>query len=245
MHKILITGGTLGLCVLAGCSSSRSTLLTRDESNTAWQQNKSKGIPITLKVPTHIQVTVIDKQYLQLVTDPLGVTKVERLALEVPVRLVKIDKHYTEKVFTVDFVRPAAGPFTMDVDFDAEKQYFEKVNNTLTDNTISEIGTLINTISPGGLFRTASAGGDAIESKLKEIESVVATELFEVDSPTLERDVQMFLECHLNKAHDAYVVPAPAKIIRESLRGDHNPQPILCPMNPAAIWNGGEYCPPN
>lgn len=244
MHKILITGSTLGLCALVGCSSTRSTMLTRDESNTAWQLTKSKGVPITLSVLTHVQVTVIDKQFLTLVDS--GKSKiVERLELKVPVRGVTIDPIRTDKVMTVDFVRPAAGTFKMGITMDPNKQYFQEIQNELEDKTINEIGGLLGKLAPGGFFNVASSGGETVDPMVKQVDSVVAVEVFEVDSPTFEHDVRAFLNCHLNKAHDAYVVPAPAELNRVGLSGNLNAGPELCPLDPNTIWNGAQFCPPS
>jgi len=51
---------------LAGCTSIKSTMLTRDEGNSTWTAIKTSGYPITVKVPTHLRLTVYEKFYITL-----------------------------------------------------------------------------------------------------------------------------------------------------------------------------------
>ncbi len=91
-----------------GCSSSRSTLLTRNECNTGWSKVAHlHGTPITLKVPTHLRVYIYQKHYIEQV-NIAGVTRWQ--PVEMPcVYDFGSEVLYTEKIFTTDFIRPAAG----------------------------------------------------------------------------------------------------------------------------------------
>ena len=103
----------LFLAISTGCTTSRSTMLNRHEDG-LFTKNcdvPTRGIPITLKVPTHLDVTIIETYYLE--DRSAGETKFADLR-EVPMNghrnlTVETKTIETEKVFTVDWIRPAAG----------------------------------------------------------------------------------------------------------------------------------------
>src|SRR3954465_10418293 len=96
------------LLAVIGCTSMTSTMLTRDESNRFWTRKGGlKGVPITLKVPTHVQLTVFERYFV--VKDPNGHR--HRMQLPYVVRDFSSDFIYTEKIFTVDYKHPAAGTY--------------------------------------------------------------------------------------------------------------------------------------
>jgi hypothetical protein len=110
---------------------------------------------------------------------------------------------YTEQIFTTDFKRPAAGAFNLDVDF-TEDQYLQKVQQDVTDETLSQISSLLGQLPglfspvPGPTAGQASGGGAG--NDLKEIKSVVAAGVFEVNAHDFEIQVQQFIATHLNGA---------------------------------------------
>ena len=194
----------IGVC--SGCVSIRSIMLHRDESNLSWQKTRHlPGVPITLKVPTHLEVSVKEKHYLTTVKAG-GVERVERVKLDAPIRSVSTEFIKTEKIFTVDFKRPAAGTMKLSLEMKDDEQYFEKIQHEVEDKTIEAVSGLVKNLLPSG-FATASGGGSSLDNQLKEVESTVAVEVFEIDAPDFELQVSEFLRCHLNQSHDAWVVP--------------------------------------
>ena len=191
---VLVTAASIG------CSSMQSTLLTRNESNTNWCTIKHlKGVPITLKVPTHLRVYIYQKHFLEQINVG-GVTKWQ--LVEMPaIHDFSSETLYTDQIFTTDFKRPAAGAFNLDLDM-TEDQYVERVQQDITDETLEQIGALIEKLP--GLFVPAPVPGAKQASDtdagvtLKEIKSVVAAGLFEVDAPDFEIQVESFVRCHLN-----------------------------------------------
>ncbi|MEL7496694.1 MAG: hypothetical protein AAFN77_03745 [Planctomycetota bacterium] len=190
---------------ICGCKSFGSTMLERNESNNGWQKmRKLRGIPITLKVPTHIRIDIEETYYLTRKSTDQPMTMVD---ME-PVREIKHNFILGEKIFTVDFKRPAAGTIDSTIDFveqDGEhQQYFDKIVSTVTDETIAKTTELVNTL--GSSLRsgtgTSSSIGSEIANHLVPIKSVVATEVFELDDPMFEQVVADFLQCHLNQCHD-------------------------------------------
>lgn len=197
-----VIGISCGL--LSGCKSSTSTMFTRDECNTGWNKfEKVDGIPITLKVPTHLKLYVYETHYLE--SDDLGnnVKKYGYVRLPVTIRDFAHELVYSEKIVMVDFKRPAAGAFNLEVDL-TDDQYLKKIQHDVTDNTLNEVNGILNTLGgANSIFKNSSLQPTSTES-LKEIKSVVAVGMFEIDAPDFELQVQEFLNCHINKAHDAW-----------------------------------------
>ncbi len=67
-----------------------------------------------------------------------------------------------------------------------------------------------------------------VDEQLEEISSVVAVGMFEIDAPDFEQQVSTFLNCHLNQAHDAWVVPPTVDSIRRVSRAGFQHDSNLC-----------------
>jgi len=204
------------LLVHTGCTSMTSTMLTRDESNQFWtRKGKLKGVPITLKVPTHVQLTVFETHYL--IRDEQGIT--HRLPLPFVVRDFSQEFIYTEKIFTVDFKRPAAGLYNLHL-LMTDDQYIAKLQHDVTDNTIQEVTSLVGRFFPSGLGPRTAGDEEPPEQILQDVQSVVAVDIFEIDAPDFEQQMSAFINCHLNQSHDAFVAPPDVKVLqRTSLSG--------------------------
>jgi hypothetical protein len=200
----------LALLMLTGCNSIQSTMIERDETNQQWdRKGPLQGIPITLKVPTHLKLYVFDKHYLEVVDIDTAakIKKVEPVALDIPLRDFAHEFMYTEKIFTVDFKRPAAGTSNLRLDM-TEEQYFAKIQHDITEQTIAAVTGLLGSLSSTGILPSPrNTGATPRKPKLKELKALVAVGVFEIDAPDFELQVGQFLTCHVNKAHDAWVVP--------------------------------------
>jgi hypothetical protein len=89
----------------AGCSSIQSTHVKRNEEMCGWETTHLHGIPVTLQVPHHFRVEVIETSWEKngnLVRD--AATKVPVTTHDVNVAVAD-----TQEIFTVDFVKPGAG----------------------------------------------------------------------------------------------------------------------------------------
>lgn len=184
--------------LLLGCSSSRSTLLTRNEFNTGWSKIAHlHGTPITLRVPTHLRVYVYEKHFLENV-QVAGVSHWQKVEMPA-VYDFGSETLYTDKIFTTDFIRPAAGMFNLTVDY-TEDQYINKVQQDITDETLEQIGNLVGKIP--GLFVPAPGAALATQggttSELREIKSVIAANVFEIEDPNFEANVSAFVQSYLN-----------------------------------------------
>ena len=94
-----------------GCSSIKTTAYDRLEDDTivANPEEHLKGVPVSLRVPTHLELKVVEKTFWRAEgTELIPITSCRRT------RTVSHTVKYTEKIFLVDPVRPAAGPNATD-----------------------------------------------------------------------------------------------------------------------------------
>lgn len=216
----------LSALAFAGCTSMSSTMLTRNESNLCWQKIKHlKGVPITVKVPTHLKVYVYEKHFLEERDGQIQVVK-----LDFVIRDFASEFLYTEKVFTVDFKRPAAGSYNLDLDL-TEDQYIQKISHDVTDETIKDVTALLGALPGLGIKFAEGGEGErgTLDERLKEVKAVVAVGLFEIDDPEFEAQVTEFVNCHMNQAHDAWVLPPNATIRR-------------VPLHPSQLGEAASLC---
>ncbi len=206
------------LAALTGCTSISSTMLNRTDSDfyvgnsnghtkCDGRSRPFKGVPITVRVPTHLDVAIKESiiHAKDTLTNDLYQLASSRRHMFVEASLVESDK-----VFTVDPKRPAAG--TMGYTFlfgDKAKagdpdnsQYFKSISYQIKDRTINEVNASLNTLLPllGRKSTTGkqAAAGEKISIIQEEIVSVVAWKRFDLDAPDFEVQVECFVEQHLN-----------------------------------------------
>ena len=187
---------------VTGCMSIQSTMLHRDACNTAWEKKKLKGMPITLKVPTHVRVDVVETKYL--VTDGTGSRYVKVNDCDVVKYEVKREQIVTEKIFTVDLKRPAAGTMDYTAKLSPADQYFTQVTSNLDDITIQEaskaferiLGALPTVAAPNaGKVPTAEQKQTETDSvTVTPVSSVIASEVFAFSNPMFEDNIRSFLQ---------------------------------------------------
>ena len=217
----------IAILALPGCTSVRSSMLLRTDNNSFVGNSNGyakcdgstrpfKGVPITLEVPTHVDLTITETYYMFSSVgpeyDPTGKVVVNAAAVaaslqEVPVSCrrnlsVKSEIIKTKKVFTVDFKRPAAGVLGYDAKF--ANRYFTEIDNSVTDRTITDSADAIASVVPA-LAKLASAGqgvtpefGAGLKDRIVKGERVVAYQRFDIDSPSFECDVEAFVAQHVN-----------------------------------------------
>jgi hypothetical protein len=195
-HRVVFSLSLFVSVTIVGCSSSRSTMLTRNECNTGWNKiGHLHGTPITLRVPTHVRIYVYEKYCMEKVT-VAGVSRWQRADLPLLYDFGS-EVLYTDKIFTTDFIRPAAGTFNLDVNY--SDQYVQRVQQDITDETLKDVTALLATLPgkflplPGGTKASDDPGVD-----WKEIKSVVAANVFEIDDPNFETNVASFVQEHLH-----------------------------------------------
>ena len=209
----------LFLTAVVGCSSARSTLIQRSETDECWTAQRClKGVPITVQVPTHIRIDITEHRYLCLIgaemdssdgnkIDPTtgSIDWMDPQSINAPERSISHEFVKTAKIFTVDPKRPAAGDMDATLAFGGEDgQYFEQIDYNVTDKTITAITDLLGNVAKSGLFGTPTsegATGKSVSECVHRVDNVVASCLFNLDAPDVELQISEFLQTHLNRCH--------------------------------------------
>lgn len=218
LKNILALARLALLATLTGCTSISSTMLNRTDADfyvgnsngrtkCDGQSRPFKGVPITVRVPTHLDVAI--KESIMLAKDT-ETNELYQLASTRRHVFVEASLVESDKVFTVDPKRPAAG--TMGYTFlfgDKAKagdpdnsQYFKSISYQIKDRTVNEVNASLNTLLPllarQSMTGRQAAAGEKISIIQEEIVGVVAWKRFDIDAPDFEAQVECFVEQHLN-----------------------------------------------
>ncbi len=206
----------LGLIALSGCHTFRTTALDRCEDNALVVNpgHPLKGIPVSLRVPTHLELNVIETTYWEKQDNPGKKPTLVPLHTCRTTRTVKHNICYTEKVFLVDPVRPGAGTQAYGFTFtsnkegntkDAGKGYLDKVTYKIDDTTIKESANLLaDSLSLINAFTVSSANSPNLNtSRLVATDRTVAYTRLDINSCSFESDVEQFLDINVNQAPNA------------------------------------------
>jgi len=165
-------------------------------------------VPVTLKVPTHLKLTIEEKTFWRVDgSELIPVTSCRATRDVIP----KVQ--YTEKIFLVDPVKPGAGSseygFTFKGGIDhSGKGQLEGLNYKITDTTITQSAQLLkDSLSFVRAFpKTAKGstvgfgGGNENVNSLDVIQTtrVIAWSQFDINSENFEDEVMGFLDVYLN-----------------------------------------------
>ncbi len=207
----------IGLSIVTlqiGCAGMTSTMLNRSESDD-YSVNKpagrvhhvTKGVPVTLKVLTHLDVRVTETLYYTDGANGLQPVKLGRRLLDVETNPIR-----TNKVFTVDFKRPGAGVLDYKADF--SDQFFTTFKNKIDDQTLEDINYALGRTS--GIIKrflatkalTVEKLETDVKNKLIVVTRHVAYQRFDVNDPNFETNVDAFISHHLNNCHECRFPPA-------------------------------------
>ena len=202
------------LLATSGCTSFKTTIMQRASDSRLYPNQPcalTTGIPVKLKVPTHVEVTVKETYFIEKSEDAGTKRTVYR---ELPIKdtkscpinplYVTTKVIYTDKVFTVDFRRPAGGTFTLsETSFDSE-QYFANLKAAYTEKTLEDIGTALTTLKtiPG----IGSSGETKGNVNLSVGERQVASMRFDISELGWEDCLNEFVSQHLGPT--AMICPA-------------------------------------
>lgn len=208
----------IAILPMLGCTSFKSTIVHRRSDDSIRPQLKprvSRGVPVKLKVPSHMEVTITEKFQV--------IPGYQKGSVAVPPQIVSLtgpgsrrlidvqtNLEYTEKVFTVDFPRPISGSLVLGdtadgITFDGE-QYFSKIRGSIDDDTLEDLNTVIGTEFPK-LRTTLNTGVKSAQnlpdpvgdfSSLDIQERVIAYERFDINECGWEERMQTFIDTHVN-----------------------------------------------
>lgn len=248
---MLVTAGG-SLMATAACTSIKTTLFDADNyaGNGEREKRCLRGIPITMDVPTHIQITVTETSYFTKDTTGRYVP-----ACVPPTHSMKYDLIVKKELYTVDFKRPAAGINDLKISFDggaSNGQYFSSISQDVTDVTIDKVAALIKQIldstpTLASLAKSANANAgntDPAPAALIAVPRVVACEFFDLRFPNLERRIQCFLEQQINHSGGAPVLHAFPEVGGAAPAGPAGPLAPVVPVAPGAAQQGPLGVPP-
>jgi hypothetical protein len=189
----------------AGCTTYRSTPLSRDPCNGLSKDSCTpvKGVPIAVKVPTHLDVYVDETFFL--LPDSSGIYREVPILDDngVPVRNLGIrpEMIQTRKIFVVDFKRAAAGVTSNGLEFNDE-QYLEKITGSIQDDTLKEATAAFSALAPLLNARPTAAAGETTkrENSIRGTR-VVAYRRFDLSTCDFEQQVADFVDYHMNACH--------------------------------------------
>ena len=223
-----------------GCTSVKSTLINRTETDVfignSNGEPKAKcaarpfnGVPITLRVPTHVDIAI--KEKILMKSD--GQNKLSRLKMDKRHLFVDTEIIETEKVFTVDVKRPAAGTLNYDMTFGENEndQYFSEINSKIVDKTIQDITSAlgevtkaITTSSETSNTDDAISGRDATTKIIPEVRTV-AWRRFDLDACDFEEQVAHFVAQHMNNCNSCQTYEAHGVSAKTQETVEDLPQP--------------------
>lgn len=203
--RLLATGLGLWCLVSVGCTSIKTTVLDRREGGhlTKNPDLPLKGVPVMLRVPTHVDVTIEQVDYWT--ADDNGDLKL--ISENVPSRHVSAEIKHTEKMFLVDPKRVASGSGIYGFTFDAEGDgaghgYLQGASYEAVDTTLQESAALISTIaSVAGRTTSRSELKMAEESQVITTTRTIAYRKFDINACSIEDDIRGFVNLYLNDCH--------------------------------------------
>ncbi|QDT28581.1 hypothetical protein Enr10x_39250 [Gimesia panareensis] len=203
-------------CSTSSCTSFHTTSLGRLDTDSLFVncmglhgKGKGKGIPVKMKVPSHVTVTIYEQQVLIR-----GKEGVKLQSFSPPQYEVKTDLAYTDKVFLVDFVRPAGGTLDMfgtrndeGIQFDDE-QYFKSIQAEVKEQTMQQVITALETVGGFEIKKATLTGANtsaqlvAADPDLTNVyfeKSIVAYQRFDLARPYWEDEMNCFVRKYLGE----------------------------------------------
>jgi len=205
MRHILI----LALLASSGCCSIRTTAIDRKENDciVVNPECPMHGIPVSLRIPTHLELKVIETTYWEKQDIPGEKPTLVPLSTCRATRTVEHSVCYTEKIFLVDPVRPAAGTSNFGFEFtsngskkDGGQGYLKKVSYKIDDQTIKESANLLsNALGFISAFQTGASDPKPNTGTLISTDRTVAYGQFDINGDSFEEEVSAFLDCNVNR----------------------------------------------
>ena len=213
--RFLLVGTLLLPLIALSCTSFHTTSLSRLDTDSLFveclgRKGKGKGIPVKMKVPSHVTVTVYEQQVLIQ-----GKDGVKLQSFSPPQYEVKTDLAYTDKIFLVDFVRPAGGTLELinpndDTDglaFDDE-QYFKSIQAKVREQTMEQVTAAFDKFIPKSDAAESAIGAvtsakivkpDGKTANVHFEKSIVAYQRFDLARPHWEDEMNGFVQKYLNE----------------------------------------------
>jgi hypothetical protein len=207
--KLLLQAHTLFLLFTTlGCASFSTTPITRLDSDivsadsnglSRWfcRTRPYRGIPIKVKVQTHVDVWIEEDFALKHNGTSWEDARVPERYLS-----IRTSPVLTEQVVISDFKRPASGSIDLTIDF-TDDQYLKKVDSKIVDTTITDSAALLGTI----ISKVGTPTADESETKAANPSDViwkqrtVAYQRFDINAVDYEQQLDSFVSQHMNSCN--------------------------------------------
>lgn len=232
----------------ADAKSAQDEAKMRFDAATAWSADRRIAeadltVATNLRQKADAALTTAEQAFASIpdlsvnLTDAQGELAIAKANLKVGYTLVSfsppqlyVDSNleYTDKVFLVDFRRPAGGILNLTEASMDDEQYFSKIQADVTERTLQDIGTALDTLK-GPLTPTkkpatnkatptsANSTGNENSDTVNFQKSLVASQRFDISEPDWEARMMDFVNLHLgcgtvNQIENGLLMtPAPAK----------------------------------
>ncbi|MBI3861599.1 MAG: hypothetical protein HY290_06860 [Planctomycetia bacterium] len=230
-YMALTTAAVVGTFML-GCNSISSTLVNRTDNDQFFgnsngkpcskcQTRPFKGVPITMRVPTHLEISVKETIFLEVLTEKNRIQQVStpRRHLFIETNLVE-----TDKVITVDPKRPGGGMLNYSMTFGKKDvrndhaQYFSEIKSYIVDRTIQDVNNSLQNLFGQQITKQDDFAPQQVVNappdqtppavppsqpqpdlqNLIEEHRVVAWKRFDIDAADFEHQVADFVNQHLH-----------------------------------------------
>ncbi len=212
-RTLVLLSLTIAFVALAsGCLSTSSVIATRTaddqlvgnsngKTGIGQQSRPYKGIPVTMRVPSHLDLSVVETVYYSELDGNYSPVPMPERHLELKHKIV-----YSDKIITVDPKRPAAGTLAYSAVFQSEndeardRQFFSSINYNVQDNTINTITALIPSLFPAKpeLMSNQSTPQEVRGANLVPKTRTVAWKRFDINAPDFENELSAFVANHVN-----------------------------------------------
>ncbi len=207
MHLRLCLLGLL-LMVNTGCNSIQTTFLQQNECGQLVKnsQHARRGVPVMVKVPTHVEVKIIQTDIWRIDSQDKASKKLVHVP-EATSRRAEIETVFTEQMFLINPKRPASGTgeFALGLSEDG-KGILRSANYKAVDTTLKDSANLLTTaISTLGGVKTSI---DRDSARIVSAERTVTYRRFPIDQNT-ESEIEQLLEQYINRCSTGDCILAP------------------------------------
>ena len=128
-----------------GCAAMRTTPVTRQDDDSFCTQCPANGVPVTIKVPTHLKVKIYEQLYFKIDGNTISLQNKDDCKRNLKVATTPIK---TDKVVFVDAKRPAAGQLSYNMEFNTDAQMITQYESYLFDRSLEDSANLIAQLVP-------------------------------------------------------------------------------------------------
>ena len=132
--------------LFTGCASMRTTPMKRLDDDSYCVQCPANGVPITVKVPTHLEVKIYEQLFFKIDGNTIKLQNKEDCKRNLKVATTPIK---TDKVIFVDPKRPGAGTSFYNMEFNTDAQMITQYESFVYDRTLDDSSNLVAQLVPG------------------------------------------------------------------------------------------------